>query len=385
MNAIRPRPRRGRRFAPPRVEPRLSPPPSLRPARSPVMPGSRPAPRMRRRAGLGPVWPIVSGILHVGLFALIFLAAWREGKPPEDLPPPAYAMVFEAGAPDRPAEQPTEASPGEPEPPAEAPPAPAQPPSPPALAAPLPLPPPPMPPPIPAPPMPREAQPAPETPPPTAPRLAEPSPPPLPQDGSLPAPQVQPVPPRPPEAPRLAETLPLPPPPMPAPPAPRPQPQQQAQPQPTPPTERLPGLYLPSVPQFAAPGMAERRPQGLRGLDLSLGPTVGRMTPEPQMEIRGAQVGTDWRNAFRRWLEEHKRYPQEAVVLNQQGITRIQILAAPDGRVVGAKLVRRSGSIWLDNNTEQLFRGARLPPFPPGADANGVTIDLTIHYILIRN
>ena len=193
------------------------------------------------------------------------------------------------------------------------------------------------------------------------------------QNSPPPGSRPPPAPPRPPERDQAA--LPLPPPPMPAPPQTR-----QA--------ERLPGLWLPHGPLLSPapspPQLAQPR-QGLRGLDLSLGPTVGRMTPEPQMDVRGAQVGPDWRNAFRRWLEEHRRYPQEAVVLGQQGITRIQIVAAPDGRVIGARLVRRSGSVWLDHNTESLFRGARLPPFPPGADPNGVNIDLTIHYILIRN
>lgn len=58
---------------------------------------------------------------------------------------------------------------------------------------------------------------------------------------------------------------------------------------------------------------------------------------------------------------------------------------APDGRVRAARLVRRSGSVWLDSGTVNLFRGAVLPPFPPGADPGGVTVDLTINYVLIRN
>ena len=55
----------------------------------------------------------------------------------------------------------------------------------------------------------------------------------------------------------------------------------------------------------------------------------------------------------------------------------------PDGRVRSGKLVRQSGSIWLDAGTVSLFRNAMLPPFPPGADPAGVTIDFTINYVLI--
>jgi TonB family protein len=63
----------------------------------------------------------------------------------------------------------------------------------------------------------------------------------------------------------------------------------------------------------------------------------------------------------------------------------VELLVEPDGRVRSARLLRRSGSVWLDAGTLTLFRGARLPPFPPGADPSGVTVDLTINYILIRN
>jgi TonB family protein len=112
---------------------------------------------------------------------------------------------------------------------------------------------------------------------------------------------------------------------------------------------------------------------------------VDRLTPEPQLQVRGAQVGADWRNALRRWWIEHRRYPDGAILAGHQGAVRIEMRVAPDGRVLQARLIRRSGSIWLDHSTETLFRGARLPPFPPGADPDGVTVDLTINYILVRD
>ena len=82
---------------------------------------------------------------------------------------------------------------------------------------------------------------------------------------------------------------------------------------------------------------------------------------------------------------------------NERGATATLVLAPvenpsayglvetePDGRVRSGRLVRRSGSVWLDAGTVSLFRNAVLPPFPPGADPSGVTIDLTINYILTR-
>lgn len=288
------------------------------PARHPKARAARP-----RRAGLRPGLA-VSVLLHLGFVALAVLAALHRPRPPEPLPPPAYAVYYESGAPDRPAEPDSQA----------------------------------------------ESAPA------------EPAPPPVPE--AVPAAPPIPVPDEPP-------------PPPPAPPPPQESPQAQAalaapprpaRPRPAP-AQRLPGLYLPeglAMPPVPPRQPAPPRPDAARPLDLSLGrmPSTGRASPEPEAEVRGAQVGPDWRNAFRRWLEEHKRYPEAARVLGQEGTTRIELIVDPDGRVRTMRLLRRSGSIWLDAGTVSLFRGANLPPFPPGADPSGVTVDLTIHYILIR-
>ena len=90
-------------------------------------------------------------------------------------------------------------------------------------------------------------------------------------------------------------------------------------------------------------------------------------------------MGPDWRNAFRRWVEEHVRYPQVAAELNEKGTSTIEMTVAPDGRVQSFRLVRRSGSVWLDHGTVTPFRNALLPPFPLGADPNGVVVNFTIY------
>jgi len=289
-----------------------------------------------RRTGLRPGLA-ASVLLHLGFIALAILAALHRPRPPEPLPPPAYAVYYESGAPDRPAEPDTQAEPAPAEP---APPAP----------EPMPAAPPP---------------PVPAEPPPAAPPAPEAAPLPLPPPPAPPPPQQQSQ-----ESPQTQAALTAPPRPV--------------QPRPAP-SQRLPGLYLPeglALPSQAPPP----RPNAARPLNLSLGglPSVGRASPEPEAEVRGAQVGPDWRNAFRRWLEEHKRYPEAAVLLGQEGTTRVELIVEPDGRVRTMRLLRRSGSVWLDAGTLSLFRGARLPPFPPGADPSGVTVDLTIHYVLIR-
>jgi TonB family protein len=105
---------------------------------------------------------------------------------------------------------------------------------------------------------------------------------------------------------------------------------------------------------------------------------------EPEADVRGAEVGPDWRNAFRRWVDENKRYPENAVVAGHQGRSRVQIIADPNGKVRSVRLIGPSGSVWLDAGLVSMFRGATIPAFPPGADPNGVTIDFTMNYILVR-
>ncbi|MEN0073730.1 MAG: TonB family protein, partial [Paracraurococcus sp.] len=174
-------------------------------------------------------------------------------------------------------------------------------------------------------------------------------------------------------------------------PAPRPQPPQQeaaviAPPRPSqPPQERLPGLWLPDAARLApAPRqqMANRRP-----LDLSLGSlaVMGRAAPTaPQVSVRGAQVGTDWERAFRRWLDENIRYPQSAAVVGDEGVNRIEVRVAADGRVTAFRLVRRSGSVWLDAGLEGPFRNAVLPAFTGPVDPDGAIVDLTVSWHIIR-
>lgn len=304
----------------------------------------------RRRAENGGPGPglrpgiVLSGLLHLGFAALAILASLRREKPPEPLPPPAYAMEFEGGAPDRPAEPeinppPSEATTAAPELPAEPP---VEPPSPQVAWAPPeePAPPPP----------PAEAEGA---------RTAESEPPP-PED------EQAPLPPTPPQPRREAALI--------SPPAPtRP-----------PPSEPLPGILMPGARSFqAAPQLS---PGPRRGLDLSPGQFArpGRDSPEPQFSVRGAKVGPDWHSALRRWWIDHRRYPANAALVGQEGVATVEMDLAPDGRVRSVRLIRPSGSVWLDAGAVSQFRGAVLPALPPGVDPSGATLTFTINYILIR-
>ncbi|WP_027283516.1 TonB family protein [Rubritepida flocculans] len=392
--AERPLPRFGRRRpAPPRREPRL-----LRPrALLPPLRWGRPA----QGRPLGP-WVLASLLLHALLLLPLLLELHPRSRPSEALPPPSFDIVFEGGGAERPeadAPEGIEAPPAPPAPPLALPPA-----APPAA--------PPAPPPPPSPPL-AEAAPVPPPPPaqaapPQAPALEappSPAPPPPPALAEAPRPVAPPpLPPRP-EAPPIAEAFPdlptaeellAPPTPLrlperfalPLPPGPTPQPPPRPQPRPAPQRPDLPGIWAPEGVQIgpqagAAPPAG--RPQG-RGLDTRVDPRFleGRPSADPSVRVTGAQVGADWRAAFRRWLDQNIRYPERAIQLGEDGTVRVRVVAAPDGTVRSVQLVGPSTSPSLNFATSFPFQGARLPPFPPPADPNGVTIDLTVNYILIR-
>lgn len=302
-------------------------------------------------------------LLHGGFFALIVLAVLTRAPPREPGSTDGFAVEFMPAEDTPPGGPPTPPAPLQSIPQAIPPAAPPAPPLPPQPQ--------------------REVSPPP--PPPAAPRLAEPVAP------------LAPVPPLPdlrfaeaPPPPAQLDALPLPPPPPPAPRQDRPQqeasiiaPPRPARPAP-PPTERLPGLWLPDGARLA-PSPRPDAP-ARRGMDLSLNSlsVIGRNQPEAQVSIRGATVGDDWRRGFRRWLDENVRYPANAAAVGDEGVNRIQLLVAPDGRVKSWRIVRRSGSVWLDAGLEGPFRNAVLPAFPPGADPDGVEINLTVHWNIIR-
>jgi TonB family protein len=178
---------------------------------------------------------------------------------------------------------------------------------------------------------------------------------------------------------RLPDRFALPlPPSVPPPPPPR---QQTAQA----PRPSLPGVWAPDGVVLGRPAAPPPgRPQG-RGLDLSVDPRQleGRASRDPTLNVTGAQVGADWRAAFRRWLDQNLGYPEGAIIRNEQGTVRVQILANPDGTVRSVRLAGPSTSPSLNSGTTQPFAGARLPAFPPGSDPNGVQVELTVRYVLI--
>lgn len=332
----------------------------------PPMPGRPPATgRDPRSGGMPRVGFLFSALLHLGLAALVVLASWQREKPQEPTSPAAYEFRFEGGAPEQPSEQSNDSAPedtdlAEPEPPlpetASAEPEEVRPPTEPEQAATA------------------EAEP-----------LHEPVPePPSPETAAV-APSEAPAPPREEQAANEAETAPesIPPPPPPAPPQAQQQAALTAPPRPARPPP-LPGLFLPEARTLQP--IPPRAPGSRQGLDLSLGTLSepGRHSAEPEVSVRGANVGPNWYSALRRWWIDNRRYPANAAVVGHEGTATVEMLLAQDGRVQSVRLMRPSGSVWLDAGAVAQFRNAMLPALPPGADPNGTTLTFTIRYRIVQ-
>ncbi len=124
-------------------------------------------------------------------------------------------------------------------------------------------------------------------------------------------------------------------------------------------------------------------PFARRALNLDLSAADQDAMNGPELTVKG-DAGADWNAALDRWVEAHKYYPDSAIAQNQQGNVRIHFTVDRQGNVSGLKLTDGSGSVFLDQAWLGLFQGARLPPFPPGAKDDKVTVDATMHYILLR-
>jgi protein TonB len=117
--------------------------------------------------------------------------------------------------------------------------------------------------------------------------------------------------------------------------------------------------------------------RGMNTMDLSLN-SKGAFDAAP----RGQGGGLDWRNLFRAWVDQHKYYPTQAILNDDEGEATVQLMIQPDGRVTSVQLVGRSGSQWLDMALVALFRDQTVPPLRGETEPFDLTF--TMHYILIR-
>jgi protein TonB len=135
-------------------------------------------------------------------------------------------------------------------------------------------------------------------------------------------------------------------------------------------------------PGASAGAPAPPSPQSGR-LNLALNESVMRNAFGNQFTIHG-EIGPDWRAELSQWVNERKYYPEQAIEMEQQGAVMIHLVVERDGTVRSVTLEQSSGSPFLDSAWLGLFQGARLPPFPPGTPSSQITLDATMHYILVN-
>ncbi|MCQ8240865.1 energy transducer TonB [Rhizosaccharibacter radicis] len=120
-------------------------------------------------------------------------------------------------------------------------------------------------------------------------------------------------------------------------------------------------------------------------VDLSLGPLVknGKVnTPYATVGIKG--VSDDYAEMIGAWIRRHMYYPEDAARRGEDGPSSVHVVLDRQGRVKSIRLVSSSGSYSLDDATQGMFRGARLPDVPPDMEGDHFDIDLTINYVLLR-
>ena len=185
-----------------------------------------------------------------------------------------------------------------------------------------------------------------------------------------------------------AETPPPPPEPAPDPPPPPPveQVEQVEQAELPPPAPAPPPVPEPPPP----PHVAQARPLPVPPQRVTARPASARAPVNPagtparatdgQDAASRASNGAAWMGKLKQWWDQHSFYPKEASQTNEGGNVRVHILIAADGQVTSVEMVQGSGSSVLDAAAVAVFRGAHLPPFPPGTPAQPADVVVTLHY-----
>jgi len=94
-------------------------------------------------------------------------------------------------------------------------------------------------------------------------------------------------------------------------------------------------------------------------------PAVGRTAQPTSTAI------ASWQRLLMAHLERHKRFPPQAQVRGEHGVTNLAFTIDRQGHLLSSRIIRSSGSAILDGETLAMIRRAQPLPVPPGdiADA----------------
>ncbi len=165
----------------------------------------------------------------------------------------------------------------------------------------------------------------------------------------------------------------------------------------TPPAEILPVVEQASV-QATAPAASATANTGQAANGTATGTSSANGTGAGQQTSGGGGGGgsgkasgggtkgrsaNDYLERVRSALARHKKYPDQARKLKQEGTVSISLHIARDGTVLGAQIAQASGFPLLDEAALQMARDASpLPRVPDDVDGESVRIALPISYSL---
>jgi protein TonB len=172
----------------------------------------------------------------------------------------------------------------------------------------------------------------------------------------------------------------------------------------------LPTLAKDSPPEISEQGEAVEKPVALPAPDpkraavpKASAPHVrlaATSTPSRTIQMKGASGLSDptevggsdtnqasvgvpqaWKARLLSHLERYKRYPSEARMKGTEGTALLSFGMDRDGRVLGYRLVRSSGSPELDDEAfAMIVRASPLPPVPPEINAEVVQLVVPVRF-----
>ena len=119
-----------------------------------------------------------------------------------------------------------------------------------------------------------------------------------------------------------------------------------------------------------------------------LTPVAAGYTPAPAQDfsitnkVEAVGPGMEWIKKLQAWWDVHAYYPPDALEKKEDGTVKIHLGIQQDGEVGAVDMVQGSGSHTLDMAGYEVFKYARLRPFPPGSPAAQADVNITLHYVL---
>ena len=94
------------------------------------------------------------------------------------------------------------------------------------------------------------------------------------------------------------------------------------------------------------------------------------------LTIGTAASANEWEKQVVQAIQAEQTYPRSAIVRGDEGMARIRVHVAPDGRVSDVVLVRASGSAILDREAMRMPTKAGVVPAHPAGEASVVEIPI---------